>query len=170
MRYTIADDQPFSGELVVVNGRLRDHDSSNKQHSEAPLQINGKSLIHSAALTTKAFTYSFFGDFGQYIVAFGLVLFAFSTAIAWSYYGDRAMIFLIGEAAVTPYRIVYVIGFFLAAFMDTTVVWNLSAVAIVLMTLPNLFGIMVLHREMKDSVGDYWQNFQSRSRDTDNTP
>ncbi len=170
VRYMTADDKPFSGKLVVTNGRLRNHDSSNEEHTEGPLQINGKSLIHSAALTTKAFTYSFFGDFGQYIVAIGLVLFAFSTAIAWSYYGDRAMIFLIGEAAVTPYRIVYVIGFFLAAFMDTTVVWNLSAVAIVLMTLPNLFGIMVLHREMKDSVGNYWQNFKHHSPDGENTP
>lgn len=165
VRYTAADDKPFSGELVIFNGRLQDHDGSNNEHAEGPLNINGKSLIHSAALTTKAFTYSFFGDFGKYIVSFGLVLFAFSTAIAWSYYGDRAMIFLVGEAGVTPYRIVYVIGFFIAAFMDTTVVWNLSMVAIVLMTLPNLFGIVVLHREMKDTVGNYWQNFEGRKPD-----
>ena len=48
-------------------------------------------------LTSKAFTRSLFGEFGQYIVAIGLLLFAFSTAIAWSYYGDRATVHLFGE-------------------------------------------------------------------------
>ncbi len=158
--YTGADGARYTGELTVVNGRLRDNGSARGQ-----VLVSGKSLIHSAALTTKAFTYSFFGDYGKYIVSLGLVLFAFSTAIAWSYYGDRAMIFLVGERSVIPYRVVYVLGFFLASFMDTTVVWNLSAVAIVLMTLPNLFGIVVLHREMKDTVGHYWQNFEGRKTD-----
>ncbi len=55
-----------------------------------------------------------------------------------------------------PYRVVYVAGFFMAAFSDTTLVWTFSAVAIVVMTLPNLFGILMLRKEMKDSMNQYW--------------
>ena len=118
--------------------------------------MNGKSLIHSVPLTTVAFTRGFFGAFGQYIVAIGLMLFAFSTAIAWSYYGDRAMTYLFGPQSVTPYRVVYVVAFFYAALADTTIVWNLALITIVLMTAPNLIGILVMHKEMRKTVADYW--------------
>ncbi len=140
-------DDRFTGTLVIKNGDIeRDN-----------IIVHGKSLIHSATLTTIAFTKGFFGNFGQYIVSVGLLLFAFSTAIAWSYYGDRAMTYLLGPSSVMPYRVIYVAGFFWAAISDTTLVWALSAVAIVVMTLPNLFGILMLRKEMKDSVNEYWQ-------------
>ncbi|WP_018693648.1 alanine/glycine:cation symporter family protein [Algicola sagamiensis] len=148
---------PFSGVLNVVNGKLKrtvgEGDNAQEVH------VHGKSLIHSAQLTTKAFTKGFFGEWGQYIVAIGLLLFAFSTTIAWSYYGDRAMIYLVGESGVLPYRILFVAGFFWASFADTTLIWNLASVAIVIMTLPNLLGILLLHKEMKETVKEYWENF-----------
>jgi alanine or glycine:cation symporter, AGCS family len=127
--------------------------------SDSTITLRGKSLLHSAALTTMAFTYGFFGQYGQYIVSLSLVLFAFSTAIAWSYYGDRAIIYLVGFKYVLPYRIVYCVAFFVAAFTDTTIVWNFAAVAIVLMTLPNLFGIMMMRKNMKRHVDDYWKQY-----------
>jgi AGCS family alanine or glycine:cation symporter len=136
----------LSREVSVTDGRLDD----------SGIVVTGKSLIHSVPLTTVAFTRGFFGDFGQYIVAVGLMLFAFSTAIAWSYYGDRAMTYLFGPKSVTPYRVVYVIAFFYAALADTTVVWNLALITIVLMTAPNLIGILVMHKEMRKTVSDYW--------------
>lgn len=142
----------FSGTVQVVDGQLTDD----------LVTLRGKSLLHSAALTTMAFTYGLFGQSGQYIVTLSLVLFAFSTAIAWSYYGDRAMIYLFGFKSVMPYRIVYCLAFFVAAFTDTTIVWNFAAVAIVLMTLPNLLGIMLLRKEMKALVNDYWKDYKDR--------
>ena len=137
----------FTGTLVIEDGSIKGDN----------IIVNGKSLIHSAALTTLAFTKGFFGNYGQYIVSIGLLLFAFSTAIAWSYYGDRAMTYLLGPASVMPYRVIYVFGFLWAAVSDTTLVWAISAVAIVVMTLPNLFGILLLRKEMKESVAEYWQ-------------
>jgi AGCS family alanine or glycine:cation symporter len=104
-----------------------------------------------------AFTRGYFGDYGQYVVSIGLMLFAFSTAIAWSYYGDRAMTYLLGPKSVLPYRIVYVAGFFYAAFADTTIIWNLALITIVLMTAPNLFGLLFMHKEMKQTVTEYWE-------------
>jgi AGCS family alanine or glycine:cation symporter len=137
---------PLTDTLMVTNGTLLD----------ASVSVSGRSLLHSVPLTTKAFTQGLLGDFGQYIVSVGLLLFAFSTAIAWSYYGDRAITYLLGSRAVLPYRIVYVLGFFYAAFADTTIVWNISLITIVLMTVPNLVGILLLSREMKQTVSDYW--------------
>lgn len=150
-------DEPYTGMLKIVDGL---------PESEEQIEVRGKSLIHSAALTTKAFTYGFFGDYGQYFVAIGLVLFAFSTAVSWSYYGDRAMTYLVGTKALVPYRVVYCLGFFLASFMDTRLVWNLAAVTIVIMTLPNLFGIMLLHKEMKELVTKYWVDTKAKGYDT----
>lgn len=160
VRYTL-DGKPFSGTLTIVDGLPVSEGNE--------VTIRGKSLIHSAALTTKAFTYGFFGESGQYFVAIGLVLFAFSTAVSWSYYGDRAMIYLFGVGSLLPYRIFYCVAFFCASFMDTRLVWNLAAVAIVIMTLPNLFGIVLLHREMKDTVKDYWDQTRLHGYDTHET-
>lgn len=143
---------PYTGLLDISKGAIVDPD----------VNVIGKSLVHSAQLTTKAFTKGYFGDYGQYIVSIGLLLFAFSTSIAWSYYGDRAIIYLVGYKWVMPYRVVYAFGFLWAAVSDTTLVWNLAAVAIVLMALPNLFGIMMLAREMKQTVRDYWANLKEK--------
>ncbi|MGV0034061.1 MAG: alanine:cation symporter family protein, partial [Candidatus Azotimanducaceae bacterium WSBS_2022_MAG_OTU7] len=105
-------DSPYSGSLQIVDGKLQN-----------PVTVRGKSLIHSVDLTSEAFTRGAFGDYGKYIVSIGLVLFAFTTAVAWSYYGDRAMTYLFGTASVLPYRVLYVIGFFVAAISDTSLIW-----------------------------------------------
>ena len=141
------DGEPVSGVLGVSDGRLDD----------ASVVVSGESLIHSVPLTTEAFTRGLFGEYGQYIVSIGLMLFAFSTAIAWSYYGDRAMTYLLGPKSVLPYRVVYVCGFFYAALADTTVIWNISLITIVLMTAPNLVGILLMRKEMKRTVKEYWE-------------
>jgi len=137
----------ITGTLNVVDGQLED----------LTVVVTGNSLLHSVPLTTQAFTKGLFGRYGQYIVSIGLMLFAFSTAIAWSYYGDRAMTYLFGTRSVLPYRIVYVLGFFTAALADTTIVWNISLITIVLMTVPNLVGILLMHKEMKSTVAEYWE-------------
>ena len=151
MRFT-RNGEPFTGSLEIENGR----------QSGTDVEVRGRSLLHSVPLTAEAFKRSFFGEFGQYAVTIGLVLFAFSTAIAWSYYGDRAMTFLFGTRAVLPYRLVYVVGFFLATVVDTSLVWLISAVTLALMTLPNLFGLMLMRREIKALTIAYWSKFKSR--------
>lgn len=143
---------PFTGELMVVNGRL--------VNSANDVVFKGNSLIHSAPLTTLAFTQSFMGNWGKYIVALGLLLFAFSTAIAWSYYGDRAVTYLVGTRYVMAYRIIFVIAFFTASFIDTTIIWNLSMLTVAFMTVPNLIGLLILHKEVKATIDDYWVNFK----------
>ncbi len=143
--------KPFNGALTVQNGKIS---AANPLH-----YFTGKSLIHSAALTNEAFKRSFFGSWGEYIVSVSILLFAFSTAISWSYYGDRAVTFLFGSRYVMIYRIIYIIAFFVASFTDTIIVWNLSGITLVLMATPNLIGLLLLHREVKSTIKQYWIDF-----------
>ena len=96
------DGKLYSGGVKISNGKIQYEDIDEDGQY---VYFKGESLIHSAPLTTIAFTRSFFGDWGRYIVSIKLLLFAFSTAISWSYYGDRAMTFLFGSKSVLYYRI-----------------------------------------------------------------
>jgi len=149
--------EKYTGPIPVSGGTVQ---FSELGTEDGEVYFTGKSLIHSAALTTQAFKRSFLGDWGQYIVSIGLLLFAFSTAISWSYYGDRAVTYLLGTKYVIFYRLIYVAGFFLASFTDTTIVWNLSYITIAIMTIPNLFGILVLRKDIKSTIGKYWIDFK----------
>ena len=146
--YFHVDGEPYNGAIVIDDGSL-----------SSDVSLRGKSLLHSVPLTVEAFKRSFMGDYGQYAVTLGLMLFAFSTAIAWSYYGDRAITYLFGLRWVLPYRLFYCAAFFIAAVIDTSMVWLVSAVTLALMAIPNLFGIILLRRDMKQTVSDYWRRF-----------
>ena len=139
-----ADGELFSGLLVIEAGEI-----------VSDVELHGTSLIHSVNLTVEAFKRGIFGEMGQYAVTVSLVLFAFSTALAWSYYGDRAILYLFGPKALTPYRVIYCIAFLVGSTMDTTLIWKIAAVFVVLMALPNLFGITMLSREMKSTVNSF---------------
>ena len=117
--------------------------------------LSGKSLVHSAELTAVAFKSGVLGVYGGYIVAIGLLLFAFSTAIAWSYYGDRSAAYVFGEKSVVWYRLIYVGCFFIAAIIDTEVVWNLAYIIGPLVTIPNVIALLVLRKEIKSMSDSY---------------
>ena len=141
--------QSFSGVISVEEGKII---------NPGDFIIEGKSLLRSADLTGKAFTKSVFGDYGQYIVAFGLLLFAFSTVIAWSYYGDRATAHLFGEGWILYYRIVYVGAFFIAAVVDTKIIWDIATVIGPIATIPNLIALILLRKEIKQIDEGYEVN------------
>lgn len=146
-----SEDNLYNGKVAISNG---------KYSSENGVIFKGNSLVHSAPLTAEAFTRSLLGDWGKWIVSIGLLLFAFSTAIAWAYYGGRSVTYLFGVKGVLPYRIIYCIGFFIASFADTTIIWTISGITIVLMALPNLIGILMLHKDMKSTLNTYWDKFK----------
>ena len=136
---------PFTGFIDVTDGKLESDG----------MTVVGDSLLLGADLTSKAFSRSIFGEFGQYIVAIGLLLFAFSTAIAWSYYGDRATVHLFGEGWILYYRIIYVGAFFTAAIIDTKIVWDIATVIGPIATVPNLLAILFLRKEIKQLDSEY---------------
>ena len=136
---------PFTGFIDITDGKL----------GSDGMSVVGDSLLLGADLTSKAFSRSIFGEFGQYIVAIGLLLFAFSTAIAWSYYGDRATVHLLGEGWILYYRIIYVGAFFTAAIIDTKIVWDIATVIGPIATVPNLLAILFLRKEIKKLDSEY---------------
>ena len=104
--------------------------------------------IEGASMTAHAFSegLSKIGilNIGEHIVAIGLVLFAISTAISWSYYGDRAVVYLIGRKGVLTYRVIYCIFFFLGANLTIKLVWQFVDMVITFMTIPNLISMLLL--------------------------
>ena len=144
--YLSKDNSLFSGVLEIEEGRIK---------NIGDFVLRGESLLLGADLTGKAFTKSIFGDFGQYIVAIGLLLFAFSTVIAWSYYGDRATVHLFGEGWVFWYRVIYVAAFFTASVIDTKIVWDIATVIGPIATVPNLVALILLRREIKKIDSEY---------------
>ena len=97
-----------------------------------------------AALTTHAFNNSLPGNIGGIIVAIGLILFAYSTLLGWSYYGEKSFEYLFGAKWVKPYRIVFCCIIFVGAIAKLQLVWSVSDVFNGLMAVPNLIGLLGL--------------------------
>ena len=92
----------------------------------------------------------------KHIVAITLFLFAFSTTISWSYYGDRAVEYLIGEKGIKPYRVAYCAVAFLGTIWGLDIVWAFTDVVITFMTIPNLIGILLLFPVVKRLTSEYF--------------
>jgi AGCS family alanine or glycine:cation symporter len=109
-----------------------------------------------AALTAYAFSVAI-GDPGAVMVGVSLALFAFSTIIAWSYYGDRSAKFLFGAKAVVPYRIVYTGLIVVGAVVPLRLVWNVADVTNILMAIPNLIALVLLAGLVKKLSNEYFK-------------
>ncbi len=129
----------MTGLVIVVTGA----------YASAPKDAVG------AALTAYAFSQSL-GSGGAMVVGIGLALFAFSTIIAWSYYGDRSAHFLFGEKAVMPYRVVYTLLVVFGAAVPLNLVWNIADVTNILMALPNLLSLLLLAGLVKKLKDGYF--------------
>ncbi len=111
-----------------------------------------------AALTLEAFRtgFAFAPQIGTVIVNTSVLLFAYTTIVAWSYYGDRSITYLIGPQAVKPYRWAYVGFTFLGAVLPLAFVWNIGDIALSLMTMPNLLGVVLLTGTLKKFSAEYF--------------
>ena len=100
--------------------------------------------LDGAQLSTEAFSRGLPGESGGIIVAIGLALFAYSTILGWSYYGEKSLEYLFGERSVAPYRLIFTIMVFVGSMAKLETVWLLSDVMNGLMALPNLVGLLLL--------------------------
>ena len=117
----------LTGLVIVVTGAWQESSDS----------------LMGAALTAHAFSNTI-GSAGAMVVGIGLTLFAYSTIIAWSYYGDRSAHYLFGEKAVLPYRVIYTLLVVVGAAVPLKLVWNVADITNILMALPNLLGLILL--------------------------
>lgn len=111
--------------------------------------------LDGATLTTSAFNEGI--AYGGYIVTFGLVFFAISTLLGWSYYGERCMEFLFGPKSIVFYRMLFILLIVVGAIGGLRAVWALADTLNGLMALPNLIGLLIMSpvivRQTKDFFG-----------------
>ncbi len=148
-----AQTQPFSGVLDPAAGLATGDDGT----SHAVLY--GDAPEGGAPLTQLGFQrgLSPLGNWGGYIVVLSVILFAISTAISWSYYGDRSAMYLFGKRAVVPYRLVYVSMVFLGSIIAPAAAWDLGDIALGIVILPNLLALILLSNKTRTLANSYFE-------------
>ena len=99
--------------------------------------------LKGSELTTASFS-EFIGSAGSYVVALGLLFFASSTIIGWSYYGEKCVSYLFSKKVVSGYRLLFVLAVFVGAVTSLDLVWTFADIMNGLMALPNLIGVLGL--------------------------
>jgi AGCS family alanine or glycine:cation symporter len=97
------------------------------------------------------------GLVSRHLISLGLLLFAFSTIISWSYYGSRAVQYLFGDKAIKPYYWVFGAFVFLGSIWGLEIVWDFVDMVITFMTIPNLIGIVLLAPVVKREIDKYFK-------------
>lgn len=115
-------------------------------------------LLNSSILTSFAFKQglSWLFAYGDKIVTLSVLLFAISTAISWSFYGDRSINYLFGEKAIKPYKWVFLLFVFIGAIAELETIWAFGDAALGFMTFPNLISIIFLSTALKKMTNSYF--------------
>lgn len=112
-----------------------------------------------AALTSRAFGEQIF--WFPYVLSAAVFLFAYSTMISWSYYGERCAVWLFGPGASTPYKYLFLVFVFLGSVITSTNVLDFGDLMILGMALPNLIGVLALHGKVRAALDVYWKDLRS---------
>ena len=96
----------------------------------------------------------------EHIVTGGLILFAFSTVISWSYYGTRSVNYLFGEKAIKPYRYLYALFVFFGSIFGLELVWHFVDMVITFMTIPNLIALLLLSGVLMKETKKYFDEMK----------
>jgi AGCS family alanine or glycine:cation symporter len=144
-----AQTEPFHG--VIVPGENQARGENGDTHAS----LFGDAVENGAPLTMVAFQKGL-GPVGPVIVLISVLLFAVSTAISWSYYGDRCANYLFGPRAIRPYKAAFVTAHFLGAVVSLSVAWTLGDVFLGIVILPNLIGLLLLSGNVKEMTDSYF--------------
>jgi len=109
-----------------------------------------------ATLTSAAFASAFPG--GEYIVTIGLCLFAFTTMIGWSFYGERCLVFLVGARGILPFRILWVLAIPAGTLVHLDLVWLIADTLNAFMAIPNLIALLLLSPLVFRTTRAYFEN------------
>ncbi len=142
----------FTGTMEVTTGDIHLNDLDG-------LKLSGMMAQNGSPLTAWAFKEGLrpiMGEYGYLIITLGVLLFGISTAISWSYYGDRAIVYLAGPKYVLPYKLVFVVMNFLGAIFSLEIVWNFGDSALGLMALPNLIALVFLSKNVRSMTNEYF--------------
>ncbi|WP_419948404.1 alanine/glycine:cation symporter family protein [Candidatus Palauibacter sp.] len=148
-----AQTQPFSGAVDPARAVAIADDGRELT------VLYGQAYETGAPLTQMGFQrgLSPLGDWGHYIVIFSVFLFAISTAISWSYYGDRCANYLFGPGAIIAYKLVFVAMHFVGAVLPLAVVWALGDIFLAIVIIPNLIALIFLTPQLKELTESYFK-------------
>ena len=144
-----AQTQPFTGTIYPGQG------VAQAEGGEEYSTLYGRAVESGAPLTQLAFERGLPGGWGGYIVIISVLLFAISTAISWSYYGDRCANYLFGAKAILPYKIIFLIMHFVGAILSLAVVWTIGDVFLGMVILPNLLAVLLLSGKLREITKSY---------------
>lgn len=152
----LEDREEFSGTLNVNTGTFTDEEGNVVATVYTSIIENG------APLTSLAFEKGLAPIFpyGKHIVTFCVLLFGISTAISWSYYGDRSIQYLAGDGAILPYKVVYLGMHFLGAIFPLATVWAIGDIALGLMTFPNIIALFALSGSVAVASKKYFNKME----------
>jgi AGCS family alanine or glycine:cation symporter len=159
------DGERFNGKAVVKDENdVIFFDVHGQEIPSKEIELSGEMLQNGSPLTAWAFQrgLSPLGSWGNYIVTIAVFLFAISTAISWSYYGDRSIEYIFGNRAIMPYRVVFCIVHFLGAVFSLEIVWTFGDTALGLMAIPNLIAIFALGGVCRKLMVDYFSRPHKR--------
>lgn len=117
----------------------------------------------AAALTAHAFETGLPGTWGSMIVAAGLIFFAYSTILGWSYYGEKSVEYLFGVKVIKPYRVCWVAFVFVGAWVKIEFVWNFADIMNGLMAIPNLIALIGLSGVVAVETRSYFERQRGKS-------
>ncbi len=143
--------QPFTGRIDPAAGVATAADGTTYQALWGPAVESG------APLTALAFKHGMPGTWADIIVLLSVLLFAISTAISWSYYGDRCAYYLFGKRAVFPYKMVFVAMHFVGAVVPLAAIWAMGDVFLGIVILPNLLALLLLSPLVKRLKNSYFE-------------
>ncbi|WP_458700380.1 alanine/glycine:cation symporter family protein [Sulfurospirillum sp. 1307] len=115
--------------------------------------------VSAGVLTMKSFSY-YLGDIGGYVVIIATALFAYSTILGWSYYGEKAFEYIFGEKFVKVYRVLFIAVVMVGAMMKLEFVWNFSDLANGLMAIPNLLALLILSKVISNETKVYFKSIK----------
>jgi AGCS family alanine or glycine:cation symporter len=144
---------PFSGTISPADATAKASDGTTYD------TLYGMAYESGAPLTQAGFRVGLapLGSWGGSIVVLAVLLFALSTAISWSYYGDRCANYLFGAAAVLPYKFAFVTMHFIGAVLPLAVIWNLGDIFLSVVIVPNLIALVLLSPQVVEMTASYFR-------------
>ena len=146
--------QAFTGVIRPASGLAIGADGTEYE------SLYGPAVESGAPLTAFGFSIGL-GYLGNLIVIICVLMFGISTAISWSYYGDRCANYLFGHRAILIYKLVFVGMHFVGAVTELNTIWSIGDTALSLVTIPNVLALLLLSGVVKKLTDDYFTDFGS---------
>lgn len=171
LRSDFAIDTVFANmeQTELFNGTINteNYTATYEPSGEISSIVYGKEIYNGATLTSQGFEDGLAPLFpgGKYIVTISVLLFAISTSISWSYYGDRSIQYLMGDKSIIYYKAVYVLLHFIGAITALGTIWAIGDIALGLMTFPNLIALFALSGVVYGTTKDYFKRMEDSEND-----